>query len=232
MFCSERHCAASWRCSLDTIRPKPECSLLDSGSGSGVGQVNNLRADCQSAQMARVNNPCAGWHPAPQAKRITLGFALAASLTGAVFDWNLPNGFPRPAIPADNPMNVVKVELGRYLFYDGRMSVNGKESCGTCHRQELAFTDGRARAQGTTGQLHPRGSMSLVNVAYIPFLTWANPTITSLEAQALVPMLSEEPIELGLKWHEFLDAVRRDPIYQTRFPQAFPGASDLYTLPN
>ena len=166
--------------------------------------------------------------------RCTLGLAVAASLTGAVFDWNLPNGFPRPAIPADNPMSAVKVELGRYLFYDGRMSVNGKESCGTCHRQELAFTDGRSRAQGTTGQLHPRGSMSLVNVAYVPFLTWANPTITSLEAQALVPMLSEEPIELGLKWHEaaFLEAVRRDPVYQRLFPEAFPGVSDPYTIPN
>ena len=63
-------------------------------------------------------------------------------------------------------MSAAKVELGRYLFYDKRMSVNGKESCGSCHRQELAFTDGRARAEGTTGQLHPRSSMSLVNVAY------------------------------------------------------------------
>ena len=79
-------------------------------------------------------------------------------------------------------MSAAKVELGRYLFYDNRMSVNGKESCGTCHRQELAFTDGRAQAEGATGQLHPRSSMSLVNVAYVPFLTWANPTVTSLEA--------------------------------------------------
>jgi cytochrome c peroxidase len=167
-------------------------------------------------------------------KRITLGFAVAAGLSGAVFDWDIPKGFPRPAIPADNPMSAVKVELGRYLFYDGRMSVNGKESCGTCHRQELAFTDGRARARGTTGQFHPRSSMSLVNVAYVPFLTWANPTITSLEAQALVPMLGEEPIELGLKGHEaaFLEAVRRDPVYQRLFPEAFPGVSDLYTIPN
>jgi cytochrome c peroxidase len=76
--------------------------------------------------------------------------------------------------------------------------------------------------------------MSLVNVAYVPFLTWANPTIASLEAQALVPMLGEEPIELGLKGHEqdFLDAVRRDPVYQRLFPEAFPGTTDLYTLPN
>ena len=115
-------------------------------------------------------------------KRLSLGFAVAAVLTGAVFDWDIPKGFPRPTIPADNPMSAAKVELGRYLFYDRRMSVNAKESCGTCHQQALAFTDGRPRAQGGTGQLHPRGSMSLVNVAYVPFLTWANPTITSLEA--------------------------------------------------
>lgn len=161
-----------------------------------------------------------------------LGFVVAASLTGAVFDWDIPKGFPRPAVPADNPMSAIKVQLGRYLFYDGRMSVNGKESCGTCHQQKLAFTDGRGRAQGTTGQLHPRGSMSLVNVAYVPFLTWANPTITSLEQQMLIPMLGKEPIELGLNEQEFLEAVRHDPIYQARFRKAFPGEADPYTLSN
>jgi cytochrome c peroxidase len=171
----------------------------------------------------------------PQAvKRLILGFAAGASLTGAVFDWNIPQGFPRPAIPADNPMSAAKVELGRYLFYDSRMSVNGKQSCSTCHRQELAFTDGRSQAQGATGKLHPRSSMSLVNVAYVPFLTWANPTLTSLEEQMLIPMVGEDPIELGLRGHEqeFLDAVRRDAIYKTFFPKAFPGVNDLYTFPN
>jgi len=80
--------------------------------------------------------------------RFALGFAIAAGLVGADFDWNLPKGFPRPIVPADNPMSAGKVELGRYLFYDKRVSVNGKESCGSCHRQELAFTDGKARAEG------------------------------------------------------------------------------------
>src|ERR1700681_3051228 len=143
-------------------------------------------------------------------KRVTFGFAIAAGLMGADFDWNLPKGFPRPIVPADNPMSASKVELGRYLFYEKRISVNGKESCGSCHRQDLAFTDGRARAEGTTGQAHPRSALSLVNVAYAPSLTWANPTLDSLEDQALTPMLGEEPIELGLKGHEsdFLDALR------------------------
>jgi cytochrome c peroxidase len=76
-------------------------------------------------------------------KRIALALAITAGFVGAAdFDWNIPKGFPRPYVPPDNPMSVAKVEVGRYLFYDKRMSVNGKESCGTCHRQELAFTDG------------------------------------------------------------------------------------------
>jgi cytochrome c peroxidase len=157
---------------------------------------------------------------------------------GADFDFHLPQGFPRPAVPLSNAMSAAKVDLGRYLFYDKRISVNGKESCASCHRQELAFTDGRARAEGATAQLHPRSSMSLVNVAYVPLLTWANPTLDSLEEQALTPMLGEEPIELGLKGHEqeFLNAVRRDPIYQRLFPQAFPkpdgDTGEVYTLEN
>src|SRR5580704_9613612 len=168
-----------------------------------------------SSNLIRVNNRVrrgGRWS-------LIAGLALAASLMGADFDWNLPKGFPRPAIPTDNPMSAAKVELGRYLFYDKRISVNGKASCGTCHRQELAFTDGRARAQGTTGLLHPRSSMSLVNVAYVPFLTWANPTLDSLEEQALTPVLGEEPIELGLKGHEqeFLNTLRHDSIYQRLF---------------
>lgn len=83
-------------------------------------------------------------------RRLILGLAIAVGLMGADFDWNVSKVFPRPVVPADNPMTAVKVELGRYLFYDRRMSLNGKESCATCHRQELAFTDGRARAEGAT----------------------------------------------------------------------------------
>jgi len=91
------------------------------------------------------------------------------------YRWDLPKGFPKPRIPADNPMTVAKARLGRYLFYDRRMSVNGTDSCATCHRQELAFTDGKPQAVAATGQLHPRCAMSLVNVAYNSVFTWSNP---------------------------------------------------------
>ena len=79
--------------------------------------------------------------------RINLGLAASAR-----YRWDLPPGFPVPRVPADNPMSLVKVELGRYLFYDKRISVNQTISCATCHRQELAFTDGKPRPEGVTGK--------------------------------------------------------------------------------
>ncbi len=154
-----------------------------------------------------------------------LSVLFAASMLSATdWTWKLPKGFPEPPVPADNPMTVAKVELGRHLFYDKRMSVNGKQSCASCHRQELAFTDGQARAEGATAQPHPRSSMSLVNVAYAPALTWAHSSLNALEEQALVPMLGEDPIELGLKGNEeaFLKVVKTDAVYQRLFAAAFP----------
>src|SRR5579862_8771209 len=124
---------------------------------------------------------------------------VKAAESGDGYAWNLPKGFPKPPVPADNPMTSAKVELGRHLFYDTRLSANGKTSCATCHKQELAFTDGRAVGVGATGELHSRSVMSLVNVAYSGALTWSTPELKSLEQQALVPMFGEHPVELGLR---------------------------------
>jgi cytochrome c peroxidase len=148
------------------------------------------------------------------------------------YTWQLPAGFPGPKVPADNPMSVDKVELGRRLFYDRRLSGNGTFSCGSCHDQKRAFTDGLGVALGSTGEVHPRGSMSLANVGYAATLTWANPLMTSLEKQALVPMFGEEPVELGLAGQEqaLLERLRAEPLYQDLFPRAFPDKADPIDL--
>jgi cytochrome c peroxidase len=139
------------------------------------------------------------------------------------FAWVLPKGFPTPRVPADNPMSDAKVSLGRYLFYDTRLSANGTQSCGSCHQQARAFTDGRPQAIGSTGEVHPRGAMSLVNVAYAAALTWGNPSLSRLEDQARVPMFGQRPIELGLtESGPWLDRLREDARYQTMFRSAFP----------
>jgi len=146
------------------------------------------------------------------------------------YQWNLPRGFPKPYVPADNPMSEAKVELGRYLFYDTRMSVNGKQSCASCHKQELAFTDGRAVGLGTTGESHSRSAMSLVNVAWNGSLTWSKPEMKSLEKQALVPMFGDHPIELGMRDDGgFLGVVQSDATYRPLFERAFPDSGDRFT---
>ena len=120
----------------------------------------------------------------------------------------------------------------RDRFYDKRMSVNGTTSCATCHRQEMAFTDGRARAVGATGQLHPRSSMSLVNVAYNNAFNWSDPSVHSLEEQALKPMFSTNPVELGVVKADLLRLIRSDATYRALFPQAFPGEANAFTIGN
>jgi cytochrome c peroxidase len=159
--------------------------------------------------------------------------SAAALFAQSDFQWNLPKGFPIPYVPADNPMSVARVELGRYLFYDTRMSVNGTTSCATCHKQELAFTDARAVGVGATGESHSRGAMSLVNVAWSGSLTWSNPQMKSLEKQALVPMFGEDPVEMGLRERDpFPAAMREDPAYRALFAKAFPGDADAFTVAN
>lgn len=150
------------------------------------------------------------------------------------YQWNLPKGFPIPYVPPDSPMTAAKVELGRYLFYDARMSVNGKASCATCHKQELAFTDGRATGLGATGESHTRGAMSLVNVAYSGSLTWVDQRLSRLEDQALVPMFGDHPIELGLAQGApaFIGTIRADAKYRSLFTAAFAQDADPFTIPN
>jgi cytochrome c peroxidase len=125
-------------------------------------------------------------------------------------------------------MTPAKVELGRFLFYDVKLSGNLTQSCGSCHLQELAFTDGLAQAEGSTGQIHPRSSMSIANVGYAASLTWANETLVRLERQAQVPMFGEDPVELGMANMEdvLLQRMRDDERYPEMFADAFPDQSD------
>ena len=149
------------------------------------------------------------------------------------FDWRLPEGFPTPRVDPGNPMNPEKVELGRRLFYDTRLSGNQEQSCASCHMQELAFTDGLPRSMGSTGDLHPRASMSLVNVGYQPVLTWANPLLNSLATQSLIPLFGEEPVEMGLSSTEqLLQRLAGVAVYEELFPTAFPEEPDPFTLEN
>lgn len=167
---------------------------------------------------------------------LLIGCALLAACSDAapVDLLRLPSGFPPPLLPAENPLSSAKIELGRFLFYDRRLSGNGTQSCGSCHIQKLAFTDGLPNAVGSTGQMHPRGSMSLANVVYTPTLTWANPLLQKLEDQALLPLFGDHPVELGLagRDQELLARLRDDARYPAMFAAAFPEDPDPIKLVN
>lgn len=150
------------------------------------------------------------------------------------YEWRLPSGFPMPRIPDNNPMTVEKVELGRHLFYDTRLSGNNTISCSSCHLQERAFTDGLTLPMGSTGDIHPRNSQTLTNVAYNATFAWANPNLLTLERQIVIPMFGEHPVEMGITGNE--DAVlarfRADPLYREMFAAAFSDQEDPFTFNN
>ena len=156
------------------------------------------------------------------------------SPAGANYKWALPTGFPTPIVPKDNPMSAEKVALGRYLFYDTRLSGNDTQACASCHEQAKAFSDGKPVAIGSTQEAHLRNAQSLTNVAYNPTLTWANPGLTGLEQQVLIPLFGEGPIELGLAGKEelALGVFKQDKRYQKLFKAAFPDDADPFTVNN
>jgi cytochrome c peroxidase len=146
----------------------------------------------------------------------------------------LPAGFPTPLVPSDNSMTPATVTLGRSLFYDTRLSFNETQSCASCHQQRYAFTDGRRFARGSTGADHFRNTMGLANVAYEPTLTWGDPRVRSLEAQVLVPLTNEHPVEMGFARHreELVNRLRRDGGYARMFADAFPDQPEPVTIEN
>ncbi|MCC6929849.1 MAG: di-heme enzyme [Gemmatimonadaceae bacterium] len=197
--------------------------------------------------MVQVSQIPARARPSPLAVAARFSALLAAACAGnghelaprysgdpADYTWQLPDGWPTPTVPADNPMSPAKVELGRRLFYDVRLSGNAISGCSACHRQEFGFADARNRSIGTTGEPHPRNSPSVANVGYFRVFTWTDPVTPDLEHQALVPMFGDRPVELGLKGMEtqLLDRLRAEPLYRELFPLSFPGSGDPFTVSN
>lgn len=148
------------------------------------------------------------------------------------YRWAIPEGFPEPSVPEDNPMTLAKVDLGRHLFYDKRLSVDGSLSCASCHEQEKAFSDGKTLPEGVHGDILTRNSMALFNLAYTPILTWANPELKHLESQMLIPLFGEDPPELGMVGQEekLLATLAALPMYQQKFAAAFPESDAPFTL--
>lgn len=164
-----------------------------------------------------------------------LACITAAGARAPGWRWALPEGIASPVVPADNAMSKARVELGRRLFYDADLSLDGTMACAACHEQRHAFADGNRTRPGITGEPGRRNVPGLANVAWMAPLTWADPRQTTLEAQVAVPVLGDHPVEMGMKGQEAEIARRlgRDPCYVRQFRTAFPekgGAIGLETV--
>ena len=131
----------------------------------------------------------------------------------------VPEGFPEMEIPADNPMTMDGVELGRFLFWDPILSADKTMSCGSCHFPAGGFTDTLAVSVGIDGIPGRRSSMALENVGYFYNGLFWDGRAATLEDQALLPV--EDPIELHHKWVDIVEEFKTHDFYPEMFRKAF-----------
>ncbi len=150
--------------------------------------------------------------------------ASSSGLTLEVLDsmHPLPGGLaslPPPPVPPGNPQSPDKIELGRMLFFDQRLSNDKSISCATCHDPHKAYSDDRSKAVGINHTELTRRTPSLLNTAYNPLQFWDGRT-SSLEDQVLVPMLGRH--EMGMPDPQTLvNRLRADPEYRRGFREVF-----------
>lgn len=140
------------------------------------------------------------------------------SNVGTPYQLDVPYFFSDPAIPADNPLTEEGVQLGRFLFWEKKLSRNNTVSCGSCHFPSTSFTDDDQFSSGLNGELTDRNSMVLVNMAWNNKFFWDG-RAPSLEDQIFQPI--RNPVEMGFTWPEAEDRIGSDPDYQDMFTAAF-----------
>ncbi|HEY8932851.1 MAG TPA: MbnP family protein [Rariglobus sp.] len=110
--------------------------------------------------------------PALKPAAAAAGTAARPSSVGTPLAFTVPAGFPQVSLPADNPLTVEGVALGKKLFFDPRLSSNGEQSCASCHRSARAFSDTVPLSLGTDGRPGARNAMPLFNLAWSPAYAW------------------------------------------------------------
>lgn len=137
------------------------------------------------------------------------------------YNLDIPAAFKRLPlnIPADNPMTVEGVELGRRLFYDPILSRDSTISCASCHGLRSAFADNLALSPGVDGRVGPRSSMSLLNVVFMDNGFFWDGRSATLEDQALQPILSDVEFDHSIPGVEM--KLRNHQDYKQRFRKAF-----------
>lgn len=132
--------------------------------------------------------------------------------------WALTDTALKLDFPYDNPLTVEGVALGRKLFYEKVLSADGSLSCSSCHVQQFAFSDPRTRSTGMGGAIGQRNAPAIQNVTWDHFFFW-DARALSIELQAFAPVTGHA--EMGSKWNEVTERLRRTQEYPPLFAAAF-----------
>ena len=149
--------------------------------------------------------------------------AISALYSGAVANedmtkWLRPAAVPQPA---NNKLTPARIELGKLLYFDKRLSKNDKVSCATCHSPAHGWTDEvpTSKAQGFEGRVGPRNSPVVLNSAYQRHQFWDG-RARSLEEQALGPIQADVEMNMSLK--ELIPKIQKIKAYKPLFEKAYP----------
>ncbi|MEK7333454.1 MAG: cytochrome c peroxidase [Nitrospirota bacterium] len=151
--------------------------------------------------------------------RIFLFLTSTFLLTSALYAGHL-EPFKSAPVPKQNPQTPEKIELGKKLFFDRRLSGDSTMSCATCHMPELAFTDGQDISLSYPTTKNWRNSPTLINVAFQKYL-FHDGRATTLEDQALFPLMSAFEMNKNLDYVE--EQIRVVPEYVEAFKKVFGG---------
>jgi len=144
--------------------------------------------------------------------------ALSAALAADKDQFKTPLGLKPVPVPADNPMTPEKVELGKLLYFDPRLSCDNTVSCASCHDPKKGWSNSAAFATGVRGQMGGRSAPTIINSAYSDLQFWDG-RAHQLEGQALGPI--QNPIEMDHKLEECVVKLNKIKGYQEQFQKVF-----------
>jgi cytochrome c peroxidase len=130
----------------------------------------------------------------------------------------IPAGLKKLRVPRDNPLSAEKVDLGKQLFFDGRLSQDNTVSCASCHDPKKGWSNGARFATGIGGQVGGRSAPTIINVAYSYYQFWDGRAL-HVEGQALGPI--QNPIEMDMTLEEVVQKLNKIEGYRDQFRKAF-----------
>lgn len=144
-----------------------------------------------------------------------------------IFDYKIPSYFPKPQIPEDNLPSQERINLGKKLFFDKKLSLNKSIACSSCHAPNRGFSDSKKFSLGVNDSIGERNAMPLFNLAWQNSFFWDG-GVPTLELQVLKPLTNSK--EMNISIEEVVGRLKKDKEYVSLFKKAYGCKPDANSL--